>query len=69
MAAKLTPIKQLRRQRDAEVLKVVCNCDPDEGKFFRLTIVGNEVTAECSGCWSDYGPWYIRTPGIEPCAD
>jgi hypothetical protein len=57
--AKLTPIKQVRRSLDADVTKLICNCG--EGMWhFRVTQVGGVVYAECAGCLSEYGPWYVR---------
>lgn len=58
MPAKVTPIKNARRAMEADVLKVVCNCDPGAYQF-RVTVVGEQVIAECVMCLQDYGPFFL----------
>lgn len=56
--AKVTHIQKLRRPPEADVIKLVCNCDPS-AYLFRVTIVADRVSAECSQCLLDFGPFYV----------
>lgn len=55
--ATLKPIKS-RRTADAEVVKLRCNCG-DQSWHFRITLIGNQVIAECSECLADWGPFFV----------
>ncbi len=55
--ATLKPIKT-RRTADAEVVKLRCNCG-EQSWHFRITLIGNHVTAECSECLADWGPFFV----------
>ena len=55
--ATLKPIKS-RRTADAEVEKLRCNCG-EQSWHFRITLIGNHVTAECSECLADWGPFFV----------
>lgn len=63
---KITQIKQARRLVEADVTKLVCNCDPS-AYLFRVTVVGDKVSAECSQCLQEFGPFYLSqtAPGAE----
>ena len=56
----LKPIKATRRSADSEVQKLRCNCS-EQSWHFRITVIGNQVTAECSECLADYGPFFVST--------
>lgn len=57
--AKITVIKQARRDPEAVVTKLMCNCDPTAWTF-RITVIDDQVTAECALCLQDYGPFYLN---------
>lgn len=65
MAAKITPIRVSRRSADAEVVKLICNCDA-QAFTFRVTAIGEQVFAECAICLQDYGPFYLRQVAPPP---
>ena len=56
--AKISVIKQPRRNPEADVVKLMCNCDPGAWTF-RVTVIDDQVTAECALCLQDYGPFYM----------
>lgn len=64
--AKITQIKQARRAVEADVTKLVCNCDPT-AYLFRVTVVADKATAECGQCLQEFGPFYLSqtAPGAE----
>lgn len=66
MVAKITPIKNARRPTEVDVMKLICNCD-SQAFTFRVTVIGDQVVAECGMCLQDYGPFYMtQAPVIAP---
>lgn len=57
--AKVTPIKQARRALEADVYKLICNCDPS-AYHFRVTVINDQVTTECAQCLTEFGPFYLK---------
>lgn len=55
--AALKPIKT-RRHADADVVKLRCNCG-EQSWHFRITMIGNQVVAECAECLADWGPFFV----------
>jgi hypothetical protein len=54
----LKPIKQTRRSAESEVQKLRCNCG-EQSWHFRISVIGNQVFAECSECLADWGPFFV----------
>lgn len=56
--AKITQITKARRLVEADVTKLVCNCDPS-AYLFRVTVVADKVSAECGQCLQEFGPFFL----------
>lgn len=65
MAAKVMPIKNARRLAEVDVMKLICNCDPTAFQF-RVTVIGEQVVAECGLCLQDYGPFFLKQSVVLP---
>lgn len=62
MPAKITPIKSARRAREVEITKLFCDCS-ENAWLFRVTVIGDQVSAECQECLQEWGPFYVsQTP-------
>lgn len=68
MVAKVMQIKNARRSADVDVMKLICNCDPGAYQF-RVTVVGEQVVAECALCLQDYGPFFMKQTVVEAFGD